>query len=83
MGLPSQPHVAWVPPHAIPDAPPSAAEEFCELCGATDLPDEDIREGTGFNVCRECASKFMEDQLDAATFYARPEVGMVGASRPW
>lgn len=74
-GLPSQPHVARDPAPAIIDAPPAAADAFCDLCGEPMTEDHDAFDATGLNICPQC----IEDTLHASTFNARSEVGLVGS----
>ena len=56
-----------------------APEVICDLCGDGMAEDRDVADATGLNICPIC----LEASLDAATFNARSEVGLVGGVRPW
>jgi formylmethanofuran dehydrogenase subunit E len=57
---------------------PAAArnDPHCDLCGSRCTPD-DWSDAAGMVICPRC----IEEMLDASTFNARSEMGLVGASR--
>lgn len=64
---------------ALPPAPPILPQVHCDLCGDPMAEDRDVADATGLNICPLC----LENALDAATFNARPTVGLVGGGYPW